>query len=264
MMKTPLRIPGLWPALLLSTAAALFCADAGAAPSSARQANPAASALLESAAQDLHAGRLDQAAATLERALRIEPRNPAILHYLGQTRLQQGQYQQAESLAAKSNTLAGRDPDLSERNAWLIAEARQATEQNLAPAVDDRERLALQQQLDEEIERRRQAEAQAYALREQLEQERIQAAAAEWPADERQSEWDDRGFGERAPRYDVHKAAFGSKHERDAGRIPAGHRPPRGLCRIWFPGLPAGRQPAPGNCRELHHRLPAGARLIRG
>lgn len=263
MMKTPLRIPGLWPALLFSTAAALFCADAGAAPSSARQANPAASALLESAAQNLHAGRLDQAAATLERALRIEPRNPAILHYLGQTRLQQGQYQQAESLAAKSSTLAGRDLALRERNAWLIAEARQADEQNLAPAVDDRERLALQQQLDEEIERRRQAEAQAHALREQLEQERAQAAAAEWPADERQSEWDDRGFGERAP-YEVHKAAFGGKHERDARRIPRGHRPPRGLCRIWFPGRSPRHQPPPGDCRELHHRLPAGARLIRG
>lgn len=264
MMKTPLRTPGLWPALLFSAAAALFCADAGAAPSSARQANPAASALLESAAQNLHAGQLDQAAATLERALRIEPRNPAILHYLGQTRLQQGQYQQAESLAAKSNTLAGRDLGLRERNAWLIAEARQATEQNLAPAVDDRERLALQQQLDEEIERRRHAEAQAHALREQLEQERVQAVADEWPADEYQREWGDRGFAERESRYEVHKAAFGNKHERGSGRIPAGHRPPRGLCRIWFPDRSPGHQPPPGDCRELDYHLPAGAWLIRG
>lgn len=263
MMKTPLRTPGLWPALLFSTAAALFCADAGAAPSSARQVNPAASALLESAAQSLHAGQLDQAAATLERALRIEPRNPAILHYLGQTRLQQGQYQQAESLAAKSNTLAGRDFDLRERNAWLVAEARQAAEQDLAPAVDDRERLALQQQLDEEIERRRQAEAQAHALREQLKQERVQAAADEWPAEEHQPEWDERGFAERAP-YEVRKAAFDGRDERGAGRIPRGHRPPRGLCRIWFPGRSPGHQPPPGDCRELHYHLPAGAWLIRG
>lgn len=263
MMKTPLRTPGLWPALLFSAAAALFCADAGAAPSSARQVKPAASALLESAAQNLHAGQLDQAAATLERALRIEPRNPAILHYLGQTRLQQGQYQQAVSLAVKSNTLAGRDYDLRERNAWLVAEARQAAEQNLAPAVDDRERLALQQQLDEEIERRRQAEAQAHALREQLEQERVQAAADEWPMEEHQSEWDERGFAERAP-YEVRKAAFGGSDERGAGRIPRGHRPPRGLCRIWFPGRSPGHQPPPGDCRELHYHLPAGAWLIRG
>lgn len=259
MIKTPSRIPGLWPALLLCTALAVFSPSAGAG-----RANPAASALLESAAEDLHAGRLDQAAATLERALRIEPRNPAILHYLGQTRLQQGQYQQAEALASKSNTLAGNDVGLRQRNAWLIGEARQAAEQNLAPAVDDSERLALQQQLDEEIERRRQAEAQAHALREQLEQERAQAATAEWPADERQSAWDDRGFEERAPRHDLHKASFGGRDERGAGRIPRGHRPPPGLCRIWFPDRSPGRQPPPGDCRELHYDLPAGAWLIRG
>jgi len=262
MMKTPLRIPGLWPALLLSTAAALFCAEAGAAPSSARQVSPAASALLESAAQDLHAGQLDRAAATLERALRIEPRNPAILHYLGQTRLQQGQYQQAEALAAKSNTLAGRNHNLRERNAWLTAEARRAAEQNLAPAIDDRERLALQQQLDEEIERRRQAEAEALALREQLVQE--QAAAAEWPADELQPEWNGSDFIDDAPRHDVQKAAFHKGHERGMGRIPRGHRPPPGLCRIWFPDRPPGRQPPPGNCDALDYHLPAGAWLIRG
>ncbi|MNZ36567.1 Tetratricopeptide repeat protein [compost metagenome] len=255
----------MWPALLLSTAAALFCAAAGAAPSSARQANPAASALLESAAQDLHAGQLDRAAATLERALRIEPRNPAILHYLGQTRLQQGQYQQAEALAAKSSTLAGSDHNLRESNAWLIAEARQAAEQNLAPAVDDSERLALQQQLDEEIERRRQAEAQAHALREPLgEQERTQATAAEWPADEFQPEWNDSDLMDGPPSPELQKAAFHAGHEWGMGRIPRGHRPPPGLCRIWFPDRPPGRQPPPGNCDALHYHMPAGAWLIRG
>ncbi len=31
--------------------------------------------------------------------------------------------------------------------------------------------------------------------------------------------------------------------------IPKGHRPPRGLCRLWYPGHPPGQQPAPMDCR---------------
>ena len=264
MIKTPLRITGLCPALLLCAAGALLSAEATAARPATSQTSPAASALLESAASDLDAGRLDRAAATLERALRIEPRNAAILHYLGQTRLQQGQYQQAAALASKSNTLAGNDFTLRERNSWLIDQARQAAEQNLAPTLDDSERLALQQRLDEEIERRRQAEAEALALREQLVQEQAQPAAVELPADELEAEWSDSDFMDDEPRHDMQKAAFHAGHERGMGRIPRGHRPPPGLCRIWFPGRPPGHQPPPGDCDALHYHLPDGAWLIRG
>lgn len=94
--------------------------------------NPAASALLEEASQQLESGQLDQAAATLERALRIEPDNAATLHYLGQVRLQQGQYQQAEALAARSNTRAGSNADLRHRNARLISAAQQSMDSNNA------------------------------------------------------------------------------------------------------------------------------------
>lgn len=48
-----------------------------------------------------------------------------------------------------------------------------------------------------------------------------------------------------------------------AYKIPPGHMPPPGQCRIWFPGQPPGQQPPPGDCRELRHRVPDGAVLIR-
>lgn len=64
------------------------------------------------------------AAASLERALRIEPRNPVLWNRLAGVRLQQGQYRQAEQLAAKSNSLAGDDRLLQARNWRLIARAR--------------------------------------------------------------------------------------------------------------------------------------------
>jgi hypothetical protein len=45
-------------------------------------------------------------------------------------------------------------------------------------------------------------------------------------------------------------------------RLPRGHMPPAGQCRIWYPGTPPGHQPAPGNCRVLSRQVPRGAWLI--
>lgn len=45
-------------------------------------------------------------------------------------------------------------------------------------------------------------------------------------------------------------------------RVPRGHLPPPGACRVWLPGVPPGHQPAPGACRRLERRVPAGAWLL--
>lgn len=34
-------------------------------------------------------------------------------------------------------------------------------------------------------------------------------------------------------------------------RVPPGHRPRRGQCRLWYPGLPPGHQPPPTRCTAL-------------
>lgn len=46
--------------------------------------------------------------------------------------------------------------------------------------------------------------------------------------------------------------------------IPAGHMPPPGECRIWFPDRPPGQQPPPGKCYDLERRVPPGAFLVHG
>jgi tetratricopeptide (TPR) repeat protein len=68
----------------------------------------------------------ERAAALLERALRIEPRNAQLWHRLAKVRLQQGRYAMAESLAQKSNALAKDDEALKRRNTELIEIARRA------------------------------------------------------------------------------------------------------------------------------------------
>jgi predicted Zn-dependent protease len=81
-------------------------------------------ALLETADQRARAGNLDSAAATLERALRLEPQNALLWHRLATLRLRQGQYAQAASLAAKSNALAGTNRSLQASNWDTIAQAK--------------------------------------------------------------------------------------------------------------------------------------------
>lgn len=51
---------------------------------------------------------------------------------------------------------------------------------------------------------------------------------------------------------------------RSAFKIPPGHYPARGMCRVWRPERPPGRQDPPGRCSELERRVPAQAYLVYG
>jgi Tetratricopeptide repeat len=95
-----------------------------AAPPFGPRENVAIAGLLDSARSDAAAGRLANAAASLERALRIEPRNPRLWQELARLRLKQGDFVQAESLAQRSNSWAGNDTMVRAENARIIEQAR--------------------------------------------------------------------------------------------------------------------------------------------
>ncbi|APG28586.1 hypothetical protein A7E78_12480 [Syntrophotalea acetylenivorans] len=86
--------------------------------------NPAVLSLLDRAHKQSAAGELEQAGASLERALRIEPRNALLWQELARVRLDLGLYRQAESLAAKSNGFAADNRTLRGENWRIIGQAR--------------------------------------------------------------------------------------------------------------------------------------------
>ncbi|MFD2110350.1 tetratricopeptide repeat protein [Thiorhodococcus fuscus] len=91
-----------------------------AAPSLA----PAARALADQAEQQRQAGDYAGAAASLERSLRIAPREAYLWNRLARVRMEQGQAVQAGNLASRSNDLAGGDSDVKRDNWRMIAEAK--------------------------------------------------------------------------------------------------------------------------------------------
>lgn len=93
-------------------------------PRSDSAQQPAVVALLDAADRYDALGQRDQAAASLERALRIQPRDATLWHRLAKIRFEQGQLQQAQTLAARSNALAGNDRRLKAANWHLIADVK--------------------------------------------------------------------------------------------------------------------------------------------
>ena len=103
-------------------------AAAGPMQLSQAQSNPAVASLLSTANAQSQAGDHGRAAATLERAIAIEPDNAWLWHHLAAARLRQGRLDQAASLAAKSNSMTNpriaSDRVLQINNWKLIAAVR--------------------------------------------------------------------------------------------------------------------------------------------
>ena len=123
--------------------AAAATAPASAASGSA-SVNPAVVSLLNTASAQSRAGDYPRAAATLERAIAIEPNNAWLWHRLADTRIREGRLQQAAELAAKSNALASADRSLQAQNWKLIAEVRrrQGDSNGAAAAASQAARLS--------------------------------------------------------------------------------------------------------------------------
>ncbi len=103
--------------------------------------NPAVTELADAAGAAENAGDLDRATILLERALRIEPRDPELLQYMAEVQLEKGVWDQAENYASRSFDVGPRVGELCQRNWRTIALARERQGRDDA-ARRARERLA--------------------------------------------------------------------------------------------------------------------------
>jgi hypothetical protein len=88
--------------------------------------SPVVKKLIATAGDQRRIGNLPNAASSLERALRIEPRNGGLWSRLAQIRYDQKAWKKAIQLAAKSNTLSGGNISLLRQNWVLMANSYDA------------------------------------------------------------------------------------------------------------------------------------------
>ncbi len=87
-------------------------------------------AMISKAKQHLNQNRPDAAFRTLERALAVDGYDPIIWHLMAKAQLEKGDFNQAKTLAGKSNTLAGDNTDLRELNRKIISQAESQLSRN--------------------------------------------------------------------------------------------------------------------------------------
>ncbi|MFA5982416.1 MAG: tetratricopeptide repeat protein [Methylococcaceae bacterium] len=95
--------------------------------------SPAIGSLLASAETSSQSGSLDTAAASIERAIRIEPRNAALLYKLAEIRIKQNKPRIAEDLTQKALLLAAKDNRLK-KQCWLLIGNARVMQNNVAGA----------------------------------------------------------------------------------------------------------------------------------
>lgn len=87
--------------------------------------SPAVNVLALAATQNSKSGNIESATTTIERAIRIEPRNATLYYKLALLRLKQSKPRLAEDLAKKAALLASNDTQLKRHSWLLVARARE-------------------------------------------------------------------------------------------------------------------------------------------
>jgi len=87
--------------------------------------NPAVKSLMEQAEEAEAEGDFDRAVVSLERAMRIQPRDPEILQAMAEVQLHKKDYEQALNFAVRSYDSGARVGELCSRNWRTISVARE-------------------------------------------------------------------------------------------------------------------------------------------
>ncbi len=141
-LRSPPPFPEQPPASTSSSAQAPPAAPSRPPPRQFRL-GAAASSLVDQAHKQAATGDFGLAAATVERAMRIEPDNPLLWIELGRVRVSAGDYAQGDSMARKALTLATGDPRAQASAYRLIADAMRGLRRNQEASEADARANAL-------------------------------------------------------------------------------------------------------------------------
>lgn len=86
--------------------------------------NQAVVQLTDEARRAEHAGDFDQAAVLIERAMRIQPRDPELMQHMAEIQLSKGDYEQALNFAVRSYDIGPRVGEICARNWRTIGVAK--------------------------------------------------------------------------------------------------------------------------------------------
>lgn len=127
--------PALVPSQVIPKAEALPALETLKSFQPSTPLSPAVGSLFASAEKSSYSGSLDNAAASIERAIRIEPRNPTLLYKLAEIRIKQSKPRLAEDLTKKALLLSGKDNRLK-KQCWLLIGNARIMQNNAAGAKE--------------------------------------------------------------------------------------------------------------------------------
>ncbi len=99
--------------------------------------NPAVKELLKQSEQSESAGDFEAAAVSIERALRIQPRDPELLQRMAEIQLQKKDYEQALNFASRSYDSGPRVGELCNRNWRTMSVAQSALGDNRSARMSE-------------------------------------------------------------------------------------------------------------------------------
>jgi len=255
--------------------------------------------LVDSARHQLQSGRGDVAALTIERAIRIEPENPALWYQLARVRYVEQSWSEAVSLGQRSVSLAADYPQILAHNQNLftavsLVSSGQVLTLNELDAMTSVNATDATGSVDSASENQvisTQTLEPASGVTHQSVSTGTQSNSARTkfgiPVDqfvEPINEPRTHAIGAQArvalpgsaPALVSEPSATGAGQVVDrsfsartqSGRtnyiIPDEAMPAPGYCRIWFDDQSIENQPSPVACQDIDSRIPVGARLILG
>ena len=140
-IKKILCHPGGVTLLLIMAAALMMNSCTGVTRVGESKISTPSAGLLSDAEQALESGDYKRAELQMERAMRVDPRNGQVWHFMARIRYEQGDYYQTVQFCLKSNTLASQDRSLMKQN-WILLERAYTMLGETIKAEDARQKAA--------------------------------------------------------------------------------------------------------------------------